>query len=331
MSIGQTGEPGVEVNYSSRIRRALVKTFSGHAIPLPRSIKRVTFNDTLQFHTTTTNRRPRMRFGDEDEEEDEDDNDEEEADSTNSSPVLRFFSEGFGAGEVLSPEEPMSTSPSPSVPLLVPGGGGKKVKKNRPPSIMPSAWDRRQLQEQDDLEDTASTVATAAQEAGGRSNGFSVVSNGRSIPISTTSMTSGTSTTMGKKLVSTITIALPPLSRPRKQLQQPQSPASPVVTIAATSTTSAAGAATTSTTTTTTTSMTPTSYPPTNGTSGLASALLSSLIMPASSGPISDVARSLLSPTIEASTPVLSDSDSSKSASERGGNLERTRSAPSKI
>ncbi|KAF9299783.1 hypothetical protein BGZ91_009962, partial [Linnemannia elongata] len=101
------------------------------------------------------------------------------------------------------------------------------------------------------------------------------------------------------------------------------------MTIAATRTTTAAGSATTS--------MTPTtSYSPANGTSGLASALLSSLMMPASSGPISDVARSLLSPTtLEASAPRLSDSDSSKSSSGgRGGdrdNLKRTRSAPSKI
>ncbi|KAF9301503.1 hypothetical protein BGZ91_009559, partial [Linnemannia elongata] len=150
---GQGG--GVEMSYSSRIRRALVKTLSGHAIPLPRSMKRVTFNDTLQFHTTTTNRRqPRARFGDEDDEEEEDEDEEDE----DSSPVLRFFSGGFGAGVTLSAEEPMSTSPTPSVPLLVPGGG-KKVKKNRPPSIMPSARDRRQVQEQDDLEDMAAAAA----------------------------------------------------------------------------------------------------------------------------------------------------------------------------
>ncbi|KAF9140887.1 hypothetical protein BGX30_005830 [Mortierella sp. GBA39] len=74
--------------------------------------------------------------------------------------------------------------------------------------------------------------------------------------------------------------------------------------------------------------MTPTSYSPTNGTSGLASALLSSLMMPASPGPISDVARSLISPTtLEASVPVLSDSDSSKSSSggRSRGNLKKTR------
>ncbi|OAQ28099.1 hypothetical protein K457DRAFT_20513 [Linnemannia elongata AG-77] len=325
---GQGG--GVEMSYSSRIRRALVKTLSGHAIPLPRSIKRVTFNDTLQFHTTTTNRRqPRARFGDEDDEEEEDEDEEDE----DSSPALRFFSGGFGAGVTLSPEEPMSTSPTPSVPLLVPGGG-KKVKKNRPPSIMPSARDRRQVQEQDVLEDMA--AAAAVQETGAQSSRFSVVSNGRSIPVSTTTMTPGFSTTAGKKLVSTITVALPPLSRPRKQQQQQsQTTTSPVMTIAATSTTTASGSATT---TTTTTSMTPTtSYSPANGTSGLASALLSSLMMPASSGPISDVARSFLSPTtLEASAPGLSDSDSSKSSSggRRGGsrdNLKRTRSAPSKI
>ncbi|KAG0043795.1 hypothetical protein BGZ89_006310, partial [Linnemannia elongata] len=106
---GQGG--GVEMSYSSRIRRALVKTLSGHAIPLPRSMKRVTFNDTLQFHTTTTNRhQPRARFGDEDDEEEEDEDEEDE----DSSPVLRFFSGGFGAGVTLSAEEPMSTSPTPS-------------------------------------------------------------------------------------------------------------------------------------------------------------------------------------------------------------------------
>ncbi|KAG9067571.1 hypothetical protein KI688_012356 [Linnemannia hyalina] len=304
----------VEMSYSSRIRRALVKTLSGHANPLPRSMKRVTFNDTLQFHTTTTNRRPRARFGDEDDEEDEDGDEEEEE----SSPVLLFFSGEFGAGVTLSPEGPMSTSPTPSVPLLV-HGGGKKVKKDRPPSIMPSVRDRRQLQEQDDLQEMTAVV----QETGARSSGFSVVSNGRSIPVSTTAMRPGFSTSTGKILASTITIALPPLSRPRKQQQQSQTPTSPVMTIAATSTT-----------TTTTTSMTPTSYSPTNGTSGLASALLSSLMMPASPGPISDVARSLLSPTtLEASAPVLSDSDSSKSSSGgRGrGNLKKTQSAPSKI
>ncbi|KAK3824460.1 MAG: hypothetical protein JOS17DRAFT_792728 [Linnemannia elongata] len=318
---GPGGQGGVEMSYSSKIRRALVRTLSGHAIPLPRSMKRVTFNDALQFHTTTTNRRPRAHFGVEDDEEDEDEDEDEE-----SSPVLRFFSGGFGAGVTLSREEPMSTSPTPSVPLLVPGGG-KKVKKNRPPSIMPSARDRRQLQEQDDLED----MTAAVQETGSRSSGFSVVSNGRSIPVSTTTMTPEVSTTTGKKLVSTITMSLPPISRPRKQQHQPQTPTSPAMTIAATSTTTASGSATT---TTTTTSMTPTSYSPMNGTSGLASALLSSLMMPASSGPISDVARSLLSPTtLEASAAVISDSDSSKSTSggRSRGTLKRTRSAPSKI
>ncbi|KAG0319305.1 hypothetical protein BGZ97_002418 [Linnemannia gamsii] len=346
------------MNYSSRIRRALVKTLSGHAIPLPRSIKRVTFNDTLQFHTTTTNRR-RARFGDEDdeEEEDEEDEDEDEADSTSSSPVLRFFSAGFsGTSELaISPKAPMSTSPSTSTPSPVPGRGSwKKEKKNRPPSIMPSARDRLQLQDQDDLEDLA---AATLQQEDVRSGGvFNVVSNGRSIPVSTTTMTPGAST-MGKKLASTITIALPPLSRPRKQQplapqqqqqQQAQMPVSPMFSITATSTSSAAATTTstaTTTTTTTTTSMTmtvPTSYTPSSGTSGLASALLSSLMMPAAPGPISDAARSLLTstststptsapPTVDTFAPALSDSDSSKGSTGRGGHLKRTRSAPSKI
>ncbi|KAG0272760.1 hypothetical protein BGZ95_011455, partial [Linnemannia exigua] len=226
------------MNYSSRIRRALAKTLSGHALPIPRSIKRVTFNDTVQFHTTTG--RFRTRFS-----SNEDEDDEEEEDGASSSPVLRFFSAGFSASAAggLSPEEPMSSSPSPATPITTTAAAvtGQR-KKNRPPSIMPSARDRKQLQEQDDLE--------AQGSAGGREPGISVVSNGRSISVSTTALTSGAgASTVAKKLVSTITIALPPLSRPRKQQQQ-QQPISPAMTIAATSTTSAAGAATTSTTTT---------------------------------------------------------------------------------
>ncbi|KAK3841009.1 MAG: hypothetical protein J3R72DRAFT_161795, partial [Linnemannia gamsii] len=341
---GGTTVPGVptggEMNYSSRIRRALAKTLSGHALPIPRSIKRVTFNDTVQFHTTTGRSRTRFNSNEEDEEEEED--------GASSSPVSKFFSSGFSASAAgMSHEEPMSSSPLPATPIATDASGMKGQRKTRPPSIMPPARDRKQLQEQDDLE--------AQGSPGVRATGISVVSNGRSIPVSTATMTSGTGTsTAAKKLVSTITIALPPLSRPRKQQQQQQQqqqPISPVMTIVATSTTTAAGAATTSTTTTNMISTpTPTSYSPaigsgSGGRAGLASALLSSLMMPAAPAPISDAARSLLtsasSPTTsptstagENSAAILSDSDSSKSSGRgRGGSLRRTGSGsvPSKI
>ncbi|KAG0368693.1 hypothetical protein BGX24_002733, partial [Mortierella sp. AD032] len=335
---GGTTVPGVptggEMNYSSRIRRALAKTISGHALPIPRSIKRVTFNDTVQFHTTTGRSRTRFNNNEEDKEEEED--------GMSSSPVSRFFSSGFSASAAgMSHEEPMSSSPLPATPIATAASGMKGQRKTRPPSIMPPARDRKQLQEQDDLE--------AQGSSGVRATEISVVSNGRSIPVSTATMTSGTgASTAAKKLVSTITIALPPLSRPRKQQQQP---IPPVMTIVATSTTTAAGAATTSTTTTNMISTpTPTSYSPaigsgSGGRAGLASALLSSLMMPAAPAPISDAARSLLtsasSPTTsptstagENSAAILSDSDSSKSSGRgQGGSLRRTGSgsAPSKI
>ncbi|KAF9924422.1 hypothetical protein FBU30_005626 [Linnemannia zychae] len=339
-----------DTKYSSRLRRALVKTLSGHA--LPRGMKRVTFNDHVQFHTTTTFfHSSRARFGDEDDNEDDnedevDNNDEEDASSTSSSPVLRFFSAGFSSpsGVDLSPQEPLSASPIPATAILgnntnANQGTGKKNRKHRPPSIMPAARDRKALQELDELEEMKEKGEEARNA--NESSRFSIVSNGRSIPISTL----GSQSTPRK----TITIGLPPLSRPRRQQRQQQQQQSPlpspmmtptVGSAIATSTIAAASATTTSAITTMTTMATSTNCSPTGGTPGLATALLSSLMMPAAPAPISDAARTLLTTTTSppltplASETIIaaahSDSDSSKSSG-LGSKMKRTKSTPTKI